>query len=129
VDYSFRGPDVQVTAHGRPCSGALPRSPLGTPGNPPSADRRTAALRGIQHSGEPLAPPGECRITWESPSVCEAIGAAYGAGAPCAGTAGAGGVPRAARSTPMTAPTSHNAKATDAMPPLQKPVSDSPATA
>ena len=42
---------------------------------------------------------------------------------------GAGGVRRAARSTPMTAPMSHTAKATDAMPPLQKPVRDSPATA
>jgi hypothetical protein len=57
------------------------------------------------------------------------VRAAYGAGAPCAGTAGAGGVRRAARSTPMTAPMSHTAKATDAMPPLQKPVRDSPATA
>ena len=57
------------------------------------------------------------------------VRAAYGAGAPCPGTAGAGDVRRAARSTPMTAPMSHTAKATDAMPPLQKPVRDSPATA
>jgi hypothetical protein len=57
------------------------------------------------------------------------VRAAYGAGAPCPGTAGGGGVRRAARSTPMTAPMSHTAKATDAMPPLQKPVRDRPATA
>lgn len=54
---------------------------------------------------------------------------ASGAGAPCAGTAGAGGVRRAARSTPMTAPMSHSAKATDPMPPLQKPDRHSTATA
>jgi hypothetical protein len=57
------------------------------------------------------------------------VPAAYGAGAPRAWTAGAGSVRRAARSTPMTAPMSHTAKATEAMPPLQKPVRDSPATA
>jgi len=57
------------------------------------------------------------------------VRAASGAGAPCAGTAGAGGVCRAARSTPMTAPMSHSAKATDAMPPLQMPDRHSTATA
>lgn len=40
-----------------------------------------------------------------------------------------GGVRRAARSTPMTAPMSHSAKATDAMPALQKPDRHSTATA
>jgi hypothetical protein len=36
---------------------------------------------------------------------------------------------RAARSTPMTAPMSHSAKATDPTPPLQKPDRQDPATA
>src|SRR5215213_8860560 len=61
--------------------------------------------------------------------VVGVVRAASGAGALCAEKAGAGGVRRAARSTPMTAPMSHTAKATDAMPPLQKPVTDRPATA
>jgi hypothetical protein len=42
---------------------------------------------------------------------------------------GAGGVRRAARSTAMTAPMSHSAKASHAMPPLQKPDMQSTATA
>ncbi len=54
---------------------------------------------------------------------------ASGAGAPYAGTADAGDVRRAARKIPMAAPSSHSANATDAMPPLQKPVRDRTATA
>src|SRR5215207_5168329 len=71
----------------------------------------------------------ECRLGRQPLAAVGGVWAVSGAAAPCARTAGAGGVRRAARSTPMTAPMSHAAKATDAMPPLQKPVRDSPATA
>lgn len=83
------------------------------------ADRRPASrlqLGGSSH--------GHCQHARAGRQLLEAVGgvrAASGAGAPCAGTAGACGVRRAARSSPMTAPMSHRAKATDAMPPLQKP--------
>ena len=76
--------------------------------------RRTRPRRGCS---------GAASTSWTArASAAVVVGdvrAASGAGAPCAGTAG--GVRRAARSTPMTAPMSHSAKATDAITPLQKP--------